>query len=79
LYGAAADYAAFGDRDKATAALAAAIEAGWIDYHSMELDPRFDCIRETETFKETLAHLTNKVKEMRRQLPGRKLASTLNQ
>jgi serine/threonine protein kinase/Tfp pilus assembly protein PilF len=78
LYGAAADYAALGDREKASAALVAAIEAGWIDYRSMELDPRFDCIRETETFKETLAHLTNKVKEMRRQLPGRKLASTLN-
>jgi hypothetical protein len=52
-----------------------AISAGWIDYRSIELDPRFDSMRDTKAFKDTLARLTAKVHEMGRQMPGRKLAN----
>ena len=76
LYSQAANYVALGDREGATATLEKAIEAGWIDYRSMELDPRFDSIRGAQTFKDILTRLTSKVQEMRRHLPGRKLAST---
>jgi serine/threonine protein kinase/tetratricopeptide (TPR) repeat protein len=78
LYSLAADYAALGNRKGAAATLEKAIEAGWIDYRSMELDPRFDSIRDTQTFKDTLTQLTNKVEEMRRRMAGRKLASNLD-
>ncbi len=78
LYSMAADYAALGDRENATSALTKAIAAGWIDHRSMELDPRFDSIRDTSIFKDILTQLINKVGEMRRTLPGRKLASSLN-
>jgi serine/threonine protein kinase/tetratricopeptide (TPR) repeat protein len=78
LYSAAADYAALGDGEKATSALTKAIAAGWIDYRAMQFDPRFDSIRGTQPFKDTLTRLTNKVEAMRRHLPGRQLASDLN-
>jgi serine/threonine protein kinase/tetratricopeptide (TPR) repeat protein len=79
LYGAAANYAALGDRDKAISALAKAIIAGWIDYRAMQLDPRLDSIRDTQAFKDILTGLTNKVDEMRRTVLGRKLTLDLNQ
>jgi hypothetical protein len=78
LYSLAADQAVFGNSQAAITALNKAIKAGWIDYRSMELDPRFDSIRITEAFKEILIRLTNKVEEMRRQLLGRQLASNDN-
>jgi serine/threonine protein kinase/tetratricopeptide (TPR) repeat protein len=78
LYNLAADQAALGDSEAANAALNRAVEVGWIDYRSMELDPRFDSIRDTSAFKDTLIRLTNKVEEMRRQLPGRELATNPN-
>ena len=78
LYSLAADYAALGNGDAATASLDKAVAAGWIDYRSMMLDPRFDSIRNSEPFKDILTGLTNKVQEMRRPRPGRKLASNIN-
>ena len=78
LYNLAADQAALGNSEAANAALNRAVEVGWIDYRSIELDPRFDSLRNTEAFKDILTRLTNKVEEMRRHLPGRKLASNLN-
>ena len=77
LYSLAADNAALGNRQAAIGCLDDAIAAGWIDYRSMELDPRFDSIRGTQAFKDILTRLTNKIEEMRRQQPGRKLASNL--
>jgi tetratricopeptide (TPR) repeat protein len=78
LYSLAADQAALQDKDPAISALTKAIETGWIDNHSLMLDPRFDSIRDTQAFKDLLIHLTNKVEEMRRHQPGRKLVSNLN-
>lgn len=79
LYSLAATYAALGNAQEATSKLTQAIAAGWIDHRSIELDPRFDSVRNSQPFKETLTRLTNKVEEMRRQQPGRKLALNLNQ
>jgi serine/threonine protein kinase/Flp pilus assembly protein TadD len=78
LYSLAADHAALDNREAAIRALDKAIAAGWIEYRSIELDPRFDSIRDTQTFKDTLTRLTNKVEEMRRTLSGRKLTSNIN-
>ena len=64
LYSLAADSAALGEADQALAQLQKAVEAGWIDYRSLSLDPRFDSIRETPQFKKILVHLTDKVKSM---------------
>jgi serine/threonine protein kinase/tetratricopeptide (TPR) repeat protein len=77
LYSFAADSAALGDRDAALAVLDKAVAAGWIDYRSMQLDPRFDSLRSKQAFQKILTDLRVKVEEMRRHLPSRKLASTL--
>jgi serine/threonine protein kinase/Flp pilus assembly protein TadD len=78
IYSLAADHAAFGNHEAALTGLKNAVAAGWIDHRSMALDPRFDSIRDRQAFKDILTRLTDKVQEMRRQLAGRKLASTLN-
>jgi serine/threonine protein kinase/tetratricopeptide (TPR) repeat protein len=78
LYSLAANQAALGNEDAAIIALKEAIAAGWIDHCSMELDPRFDSIRNLQAFQDTLAQLTSKVQQMRRQQPGRKLAANLS-
>jgi len=79
LYGSAANYAALDERESSVKALESAIKAGWADYRSMELDPRFDSIRQTQDFKDILARLTREVDEMRRQQRGRELATNLQQ
>ncbi len=66
LYSLAANYAAQGNREAATVCLDKAIAAGWIDYRSMMLDPRFDSIRNDELFQNALGRLISKVQEMRR-------------
>ena len=71
LYSLAANYAAQGKGEAATVCLDKAIAAGWIDYRSMMLDPRFDSIRNDEIFENALNRLISKVQEMRRPRPGR--------
>ena len=71
LYSLAANYAAQGNSGAAMACLNKAIAAGWIDYHSPMLDPRFDSIRNNEAFKNALSHLSNKVQEMKQLRRGR--------
>jgi serine/threonine protein kinase/tetratricopeptide (TPR) repeat protein len=70
LYRVSAIEASLGRTEPALQHLVAAIDVGWIDYRSLELDPRFDRIRDTQAFKDTVTHLTRKVQEMRRQLPA---------
>jgi serine/threonine protein kinase/Flp pilus assembly protein TadD len=65
LYSLAANYAAQGNSEAATVCLDKAIAAGWIDYRSMMLDPRFDSIRDDEIFQNALGRLIGKVQEMR--------------
>jgi len=68
LYSLAANYAAQGNGEAAAVCLDKAIAAGWIDYRSMILDPRFDSIRDDEIFQNALGRIISKVQEMRR--PG---------
>jgi len=70
LYSLAADCAALQEGDSALHELENAIAAGWIDYHSLSLDPRFDSIRETARFKKIFLHLTDKVKQMDASVAG---------
>jgi tetratricopeptide (TPR) repeat protein len=65
LYSLAANHSALGNHDSAFASLDKAITAGWIDYRSIELDPRFDSIRGTKQFQEILSRLKDKVKTLR--------------
>jgi tetratricopeptide (TPR) repeat protein len=71
LYSLAASCAALGDSEQANMNLDKAIGAGWIDYRSMELDPRFDSIRNLGAFQEMLNRLKQKIQTMRRRLPAR--------
>jgi serine/threonine protein kinase/tetratricopeptide (TPR) repeat protein len=79
LYSLAANQAALGDEGAALRSLRNAISAGWIDYQATRRDPRFDSMRHTNAFNDILARLTNRVEEMRRQLPSRLLAFNINQ
>jgi serine/threonine protein kinase len=78
LYSLAATHAALGNEAEANRSLEQAIAAGWIDYRSMMIDPRFDSIRDNSAFQEKLTHLTLKVQDMRGSELGRKLTSNLN-
>ena len=78
LYSLAATQAALGNEVEANRNLEKAIAAGWIDYRSMMIDPRFDSMRNDRVFQEKLTRLTLKVQDMRRPELGRKLASSLN-
>jgi serine/threonine protein kinase/tetratricopeptide (TPR) repeat protein len=78
LYSLAATHAALGNEAEANRSLEQAMAAGWIDYRSMMIDPRFDSIRNEAAFQEKLTRLTLKVQDMRRLELGRKLASNLN-
>jgi tetratricopeptide (TPR) repeat protein len=78
LYRVAAIESSLGRIEPSLEHLQAAIRAGWIDYRSLDLDPRFDFIRDTEHFKRILNHLTTTVEELRRQQPGRIMPSTQN-
>jgi hypothetical protein len=55
---------ALGETEKAFEALNRAVEAGWVDYRSMNLDPRFDAVRDTDAFRDIIARLTTKVQAM---------------
>jgi len=64
LYSLAATYAALGESNQALQWLEKAVAAGWIDYRSLSLDPRFDSIREAGQYEKIFLHLTDKVKAM---------------
>ena len=68
LYSLAASWAALGNPEQANRNLEKAIAAGWIDYRSMELDPRFDSIRDSGAFQEILSQLKRKIETMRRRV-----------
>jgi tetratricopeptide (TPR) repeat protein len=64
LYSSAANYAALDERASSLKALESAIQAGWIDYRSMTLDPRFDAVRNTPRFQQVIAHLQQATRDM---------------
>ncbi|HEY2680830.1 MAG TPA: FlgO family outer membrane protein [Candidatus Udaeobacter sp.] len=64
LYSLAANYAALDDEISSLNALESAIAAGWIDYRSMTLDPRFDAVRATSRFEQAVANLQQATRQM---------------
>ena len=71
LYRIAAIESSLGDTNAALEALRAATVAGWIDYRSLSLDPRFDNLSKEPRFQEILANLRDKVQTLQRQMAGR--------
>ncbi len=45
-----------------------AVQLGWIDYRSLELDPRFDRLRQTPDFQSVARDLASKVLDMKSKL-----------
>jgi tetratricopeptide (TPR) repeat protein len=78
LFSLSAGSAALGNTDDALRELRKAVDAGWIDYRSLSLDPRFDSIRETKEFKEVFLHLTDKMKRMDATAVGRNATANNN-
>jgi serine/threonine protein kinase/tetratricopeptide (TPR) repeat protein len=72
LYSLAATDMAIGETEKGFEALDRALDAGWVDYHSMNLDPRFDAVRDTDAFRDIIGRLTTKVQAMRENVLQRK-------
>ncbi|MEY2578962.1 MAG: eukaryotic-like serine/threonine-protein kinase, partial [Verrucomicrobiota bacterium] len=69
LYRLAAIDASLGAVDSAFAHLDAAAAAGWIDYRSTALDPRFDLVRHDPRFDKYLSRLAAGVAELKRLRP----------
>jgi tetratricopeptide (TPR) repeat protein len=67
LYELAAIEASLGRSESALGHLRAAMSAGWIDFRSMRLDPRFDSIVHDSRFEALSATVSGSVAEMRRQ------------
>ena len=67
LYRVAAIEASLGDVDLAMQYLRAAVAAGWIDWRSLRLDPRFDTIAADPRVQEIISSLRTKVSGLRRQ------------
>jgi tetratricopeptide (TPR) repeat protein/TolB-like protein len=66
LYRMAAIESSLGETDAAVAYLAAAIGAGWTDYRSLSLDPRFDAIADDVRFQMILGKIKLRVEDLRR-------------
>jgi Tfp pilus assembly protein PilF len=56
-----------GRQDLAFQHLRQAVAAGWLDYRSLRLDPRFDAVAEDSRFQQIITTLTTRVAELRRQ------------
>lgn len=69
LYRLASIEASLGAVDSAFEYLDAAATAGWIDYRSTALDPRFDSIRADPRFAKYLSRLAARVAELKRLRP----------
>lgn len=61
-----------GDAGACVAYLEASVRAGWIDYRSLQLDPRFDAVSGTPEFKNVISRLIAQVSELKQQFPSRK-------
>jgi serine/threonine protein kinase len=65
LYRVAAIESSLGQTREAITHLRAASDAGWIDYRSTELDPRFDAVRNIWEFQQIISAAAARVKQMR--------------
>lgn len=68
LYRAAALHAALGETEPAIARLRDAAEAGWLDYRSLKLDPRFDSLRSDTRLAEIQEAMVARVSSLRQQI-----------
>jgi serine/threonine protein kinase/Tfp pilus assembly protein PilF len=66
LYRVSAIESSLGRNESALEHLAAAVAAGWIDYGSLSLDPRFDNVADDVRFQRTLGRLKLRVEDLRR-------------
>ncbi len=66
LFALAAVQAAAGEVDSALDALEKAVAAGWIDFRSLALDPRFDVVAGTPRFQEITWQLAGRIAVWRR-------------
>jgi hypothetical protein len=57
LYRLAAAEAVLGRTEEALRDLRLAATAGWLDYRSTQLDPRFDSVSKTPAYREILSHI----------------------
>jgi serine/threonine protein kinase/tetratricopeptide (TPR) repeat protein len=68
LYRLAAEEATRGNTVASLTYLQASIAAGWRDYRSTRLDPRFDAVASTPEFQRILSDLTTQVASLKKQL-----------
>lgn len=66
IYDMAAVNAIWGRSDKALDLLTRAVDAGWTDYPSLRIDPRFRSLKNDVRFLKIVSDLEQKVEEMRR-------------
>jgi serine/threonine protein kinase len=69
LYRLAAIKASLGDVQPAVDYLRRAFEAGWIDYRSLDIDPRFDAIRQDSAYRDVFEAMASRVSSLRRSRP----------
>jgi tetratricopeptide (TPR) repeat protein/tRNA A-37 threonylcarbamoyl transferase component Bud32 len=67
LYCIAAIESSLGRHSDAVAHLSEAISRGWIDYRSLNLDPRYDAVRDDERFQAIVNELAAKVARLKEQ------------
>lgn len=65
LYRLAAIEASLGETDPAIADLRNAAEHGWVDYRSLQLDPRFDLIRGDSRYREIVDSMNSRMTALR--------------
>jgi tetratricopeptide (TPR) repeat protein len=77
-YTLAAAEALRGRTEIALKALQSSIASGWVDYRSLQLDPRFDSIRAQPVFEKLCSDLAARAADLRRQWPPVQLAQKEN-
>jgi hypothetical protein len=58
--------ASLGQANRAVDYLQQAVSLGWLDYRSLQLDPRFDTIAREPRFRQVISVLINKVMGLKR-------------
>lgn len=76
LYCLAAIEASLGQTEAALARLQAAVAAGWIDYRSMQMDPRFDSIRREPLYSQLREAMAQRVAWLRKRVPAHLLEAS---
>jgi tetratricopeptide (TPR) repeat protein len=78
LYRLAAIEAALNQVEPALQHLHEAAAAGWLDYRSLALDPRFDALRNEQTYNNIFGSMVTRVASLRRSMPADKVALSKN-